>query len=295
MHVAVVGGGLAGLSAAFFLTGRGDSVTLYQKPGNRSSASEIASGLLHPYPGPSGKKSKFADEAMKESLALIDKVEANEGETVSLRNGILRKGWKVPEGAVDIEETKEGCLITSGVTVYMPKYLRGLRRLMSNLTIVEEEVENLLELSDFDRIVVAAGGGVKKFFPDFNAKFVKGQILRARHDVLTYERSVIGKGHISPLEGGEVHIGSSYEHHYRSEEIEPEEAIMYLQPRIGKFFPPLEEFTILDCSAGIRVCMKQSYLPVIERVEKNTYLFTGLGSRGLLYHAYYGRLLAAMI
>ena len=294
MHGAVVGGGLAGLGVAHALTKRGVRVDLFDKNGIGSGASGIASGLLHPYPGKKGLKSKFADEGMAKTLSLINLAESVLGKKVALRNGILRKNWEPVEWFDDLEQTHQGILIKSGCTVYMKSYLKGLLLSLEGVEFFQKE---LMDKSDYDFVVYAMGKGMRSLDIE-GVQYVKGQILTCRSKI-PFERSVIGSGHISPLEQeGMYHVGSTYEHHAKDDNPDQQVAISYLKPRIEEFclkFNQFDVFDVVDCSCDVRVCMKGSYLPMVVQNAAREFIFTGLGSRGLLYHALFGEKLAEII
>ncbi|MCF7806626.1 MAG: hypothetical protein K9M13_03150, partial [Simkaniaceae bacterium] len=50
-----------------------------------------------------------------------------------------------------------------------------------------------------------------------------------------------------------------------------------------------------DVKAGMRLAKKSSYLPYLNRLSNRVWILTAMGSRGLLYHAYWSQLLASAI
>ena len=52
------------------------------------------------------------------------------------------------------------------------------------------------------------------------------------------------------------------------------------------------ETEVLDCRAGIRVTNPAHYFPILEQINPKTWVMTAFGSRGLLYHAYFGKQMA---
>lgn len=69
-----------------------------------------------------------------------------------------------------------------------------------------------------------------------------------------------------------------------------------LSKRLNDLIPEFKDLEIVGCKVGIRVASPNHYLPITAHLFDNVYLFTGLGSRGLLYHSYFGKKLAkAMI
>lgn len=277
MRSAIVGAGLAGLAAGYYLKKQGHELTFFDRIGIGGGASGIAAGLFHPYPGKKGLLSKYAEEAYPHTIELLDAAEKALGKKVALRNGVMKGEW----------------FIERGMTVFMDLYLQGLWKCL-DAKLIKTQVTQFDTLDEFDCVVLALGGGFKEQNFDLPIQFVKGQALIVESDQ-TWERSVIGNGHISPTSDGNYQIGSTYEHHYRGDEPDLEVAKNYLKPRVETFLPPLDTFRILKCISGIRVARKGSYLPIVEQVNDRLFVFTGLGSRGLLYHAFYGLHLANMV
>lgn len=291
MHCAIIGCGLAGLSTGYFLKNKGIKLTFFDKVGLGGGASKVASGLMHPYVGKKGLRSKFATEALEVSQMLIDQAEKALGEKVALRNGIFRHNW---EGEFeDVKKINGGSLIQSGITVFIDHYLQGLWKCLKSELIIDE-VSLTTDFSKYDRVIFALGGGFSNLALDLPLQFVKGQILTVKSDK-KWERSVIGSGHISPLRNGNYQIGSTYEHHFRDDKADIDIAKSYLEPKVKTFLPPLSTFEIIECKAGIRVAVKGSYIPLVKKINERMFIFTGLGSRGLLYHGLYGRHLANLI
>ncbi len=295
MRCKIVGAGLAGVAAAYFLTQKGHHVTLFDEKGVGAGASSIPAGLLHPYPGKRGLKSKFSEEAMELSLELLNVAEKHCGKTISLRNGIFRFDWTPEQMYDDLEVGPLGTMITTGLTVYLNQYLPALFDAMDSVEFVQKKINTAEDVGEYDCLIWAVGVGFERKATSFPIEFVKGQALILSHPEKVWERTMVGLGHISPLPNGFVQVGASYEHHPKTNLPDKDAAYAYLGPRVKNFLPPLEEFTFIDCVAGFRVCRRGTYLPIVEKISDQEYVFTALGSRGLLYHAYYGRLLADMI
>lgn len=56
-------------------------------------------------------------------------------------------------------------------------------------------------------------------------------------------------------------------------------------PRIETFLPACTDYEVLECKSGVRVSGKASYTPIVEKKDDKTWVVSGMGSRGLLYHA----------
>jgi glycine/D-amino acid oxidase-like deaminating enzyme len=293
VRIAVVGAGLAGLGVTYFLVQKGFSVTLFDENGIGFGASQIPIGLCHPYVGRSGKPSKFSTEALLLTKELIENAEKTSGKNLANRNGILRLDWTPFEWYPDLQKMSEGVLICSGMTVFLNEYVHALYASLKNVDLVKKKISSKKELEEFDKIIFAMGFGMNQF--DLPVKYVKGQVVIGSIKK-PLERTVMkARGHLSPMQGNKVQLGSTYEHHFSSCEPDREVAERDLSKKLEAFFPIPDEFIIDECKAGVRVCVKEGYLPIVQKWSEKVYLFTGLGSRGLLYHAYYGRHLANLI
>jgi glycine/D-amino acid oxidase-like deaminating enzyme len=193
-------------------------------------------------------------------------------------------------------------LIHSGITVYSQLYLQGLFQACRALGAVlyPVKIDRLELLEEYDQIVVAAGVGTLSF-PELGVlpvAGVRGQVLTCalpeRHAPL--ERSLLGKGHMAvgpdPLH---CQLGSTYERGSLSEEVDEERARKEILPKVTLLFPDAAKLKILECRAGVRVSRKGHYLPFVKRVSPKVWVLTGMGSRGLLYHAYFAKTLSVYL
>ncbi len=287
MRIAIIGAGLFGLGSAYFLKAWGHDVTLFDAKGVGQGASKIGYGLCHAYPGRSGALSKYGLEALALTYQLVDAAEEALGKRVALRNGILRRGgWAPREISEDIQKVEEGYIVP-GMTVDMPEYLRGLLQFLDLPLEIRKVTE---EVPGFDLTLFAMGRGVEELQLGWPLDFVKGQVALAPKE-REYERSVIDGGHLLPTFEGDLQIGSTYERGFTSDEPDREAALEGLREKLERF--GVSEIT--GVSSGIRVCVEGSYHPLIKKVGEKSYVLTGLGSRGLLYHSYYGREVSKLI
>lgn len=300
MKLAIIGAGFAGLSTAYFLQEACD-VTVFDAVGIGGGASSVCSGLLHPYPGFAARRSFKAEEALSVAKQLIRVAEAHTPRMVSSQNGIVRQAIDFDQKArlldacqkwKDIEYLDEDrFLIHSGITVLSENYLEGLWNALEKrgVKLLIQKIEALSELEEFDQIVIAAGYGILSFpeCANLNVKFLKGQAFRMS-GVPPIERSFISKGYIAHMGRSDTFdLGSTYEREFQDDKPNPTLAKQLLAEKLA-----LTDAEILTCKAGVRVCNRSHYLPIIEQVAENAHVFTGLGSRGLLYHGLFGRTLA---
>ncbi|MGC1878061.1 MAG: FAD-dependent oxidoreductase [Rhabdochlamydiaceae bacterium] len=309
MRVAIVGAGFAGLSVAWHLQEAGCDVTLFERKGIGAGASGIATGLIHPYVGEEGRRSLFASEGLEAAKALITASEEKSGKKILLQKGIIRHIQNEEQRQMflshsqtfaDIRQHGENSFwIDSGMTIDSSLYLEALWETLSEkgVKLLLNEVSELSSLKGFDQIVVTAGAGVKQF-PELSSlptSLLKGQVLKCQvpKSVALPETSSIGKGYVALTQDRTTCvIGSTYERGELTPTPQPGLAKSRLFPKIAAFFPAVDQLEVIDCQAAFRVTRHGHYLPLATRVKDNIWVLTALGSRGLLYHAYFGKLLA---
>jgi glycine/D-amino acid oxidase-like deaminating enzyme len=303
MKVAIIGAGLSGLATAWkLIETKRCQVTLFDQKGVGGGASGVASGLMHPYVGEQARRSECATESLHASRDLLSHVESFLGYSVARYEGIVRiaqnpEQREALEGHVrdygDVEALGQGAfLIRSGVTVHCQPYLEGLWQMISSRggKLEQVKIESLGTLSDFDAIVIAAGYGVAQFSEcaELKLKYTKGQVLTALapKGFVSVERSLIGKGYIAVGEAPRIyHLGSTYEKGFASSEPCLETAQQLILPKIAGFFPEVRQFQVTGCRAGVRVIRPDHYFPIVKQLTDTCWVFTALGSRGLLFHA----------
>jgi len=314
MKIAILGAGYAGLSVCWHPLQLGIETTLFDAVGLGGGASGASTGLLHPYPARMARRSARADEALREAFLLLEVAESALGLPVASHSGILKlamneeqeKAFARPLPDAQLLSRKEvqhrfpqvaareGLWIPQGKTVFASRYLQGLWRACEQrgAALFRQKIETLDELSSFDRIVLTNGAQILLFAPDLSVQTKHGQALVCRWPQ-TLQRppcSLIGHGHLSLTEDPDVCLlGSTYEQGF-----DPAKALA-LREQISSFYPPALQFEILGVRSGIRMTPKNGYLPLTLQLTPTLWAFTGLGSRGLLYHGLYGKELVAKL
>jgi len=279
MTVAIVGAGYAGLALAWHCAQKKLSVTLFD-PG--SGASRVSTGLLHPAPGRKATPCWRSDEGMEASLELLRA--ASQEKPVFTQNGILR--FAVDE-AQERQFGAKTLWMPEGITVYSNLYLQ---RLHKGVKCEKRKIAHLNELDGFDAIIIAAGAETLQF-ADLPLKRTIGQSLICRCPE-PLSMSLLGSGHITPTADPELcQVGSTYEH---TEKPDPKKALALLD-QVALFYPQAKEFKVVEILSGVRVSPKVGYRPLIQKIGPKTWVFTGLGSRGLLYHALLAKELASAL
>ena len=280
MKVAVVGAGYAGLAVVWNLLQKNCDVTVFDEG---SGASHVSSGLLHKSPGKKAIPCDQADEGMAAALELL-KI-ASQDLPVFEQNGIMRYAINEEQRSLFGGPTFWN---PEGITVYSRRYLQELKKVCRKATFIDGRIENLDELKDHDAIILTVGSATKQF-ADLPLKTTIGQCLVCRWpERLPY--SLLAQGHITPTEDSAFcQVGSTYEH---TPEPDPQKALALID-KIAVYYPPAKEFKIEEIRSGVRIAPKIGYSPLIQKIAPKTWVFTGLGSRGLLYHALYAKSLIA--
>ncbi len=297
--IAIIGSGLSGLGVAYYLRQYLPEVkiSLFDKDGLGGKTSKIASGLLHPYPGKHARKAFVAHEAFEETTALLHEAQKYSDEMIADFSPIEKftsDDNHFLDEYPDVEKLGDRhYLIKAAATIYPSRYLKALFNSLGEAEIIEKKA-TVEELEEFDHIVVAAGPGSLDLglsLPKLNVN--KGQILSAKKSI---ERGILCGGYIAKSEKqGEIYVGSTYEHHFIDDQPDINYAARMLRPRIAPFFPEFDSLYFHDCKVGFRVSSPHHNHPLIQKQNDRLSVFTGLGSRGLLYHALYGKKLAKAI
>lgn len=305
MRIAIVGAGLSGLSIATYLLRKNSAIdiTIFDQDGIGKGASSLAS-LIHPYPGKHGKRSLYASAALLIARELFKFAEKFATKPFA-SSGILRSAYTVEEEQNFISMGKlyrdvylyhsqiPFFHISSGFTINTSQYLQSLWRFCKkqNATFRCQTIISIEELNNFDHTVLAMGSGIRKFdFVDnYSFDFVKGQILYSNIKRICHiPMSCIAKGYIAQIPNSNIHLGSTYEHNFTQMDFSLGEAQQRIIGKLSTCFPWIKEISISGGKAAIRVCNKKHYFPVFDKISPGLWVMTGMGSRGLLYHAIMG-------
>lgn len=321
-EVCVVGGGLAGLAVAYFLQKRGDhQVTVYDG-GDNQGASYIAAGLMHPFVGSKGLLSEQGLEGMQASRELLEVAEKALGGESVFKEGLYRVAvngfqrsmfsrWsrKLPDLVRQLSEEEVELHphlvgggpvyeIKCGVSVTMSRYLAGLKRAFEAIggSYVKEWVSES-DIKEVDQVIYAVGRHLDKFnaLKDLNIHMFKGQLLLAdKPSDTSLEKAIIGRGYVSEA-AGQIVIGSTYERGKCDELIDQDFAIADIMPKLATYAQFKHPLTICGVRAGVRVVNKDHYFPIAKQLSPREYVVSGMGSRGLLYHALIGKQIASTL
>lgn len=325
-RIAIIGAGYSGLATALYLLqlNRPLEITLFDPHGIGGEASKISAGILQKYAGLHAKLNRYGEEAEIEALKLIDIASKALGRSVILSKGILRLAltegqkedysrcanqfsdvrWLEPIECQALDKHlphAPGIFINSGISIETQGYLEGLFQAckLGGVKHRAEKIQNLADLNHFD-VVVSATGALSGQIPELKELKihpVKGQLIELKWPAhlppLAF--SIVSQAYICMnKENTRCIIGATYEHNFENGNPDPERAINELLPRAVALYPPLKGAEVLDVKAGLRASTP-THLPIIGHISSNLWIISGLGSRGMLYHALYAKKLVKEI
>lgn len=315
MQVAILGAGLCGLAMAWNLAKTGNfQVTLFDPQGIGKGASGVAAGLLHPYTGARSRKNWRSTEGLEATLRLINVAESHLRSTVHTHHGLQRTAltkqqeldfsrcakehadvkWRTAEEcqkAVPGTSHNPGIFIETAYVVDCEKYLEGLWLACAEhgVQFQQQKIHSLKEVDSFDHVVVAMGAASNSL-PELShiaITPIKGQVLTLSWPenaaLLPYPISSQAYLLMLPKEKRCI-AGATFERDFEHEEPDEEYAKKNILPKIQAFFPEIDRAKVLTCRAGIRASTAHHH-PLVINVGKGRWLLTGMGSKGLLYHA----------
>ena len=354
-NVAVIGGGLAGLSTAYHLLDISSNqmhITIYDKEKvGGGGASSVAGGLIHPF-SPRGKLIHFGLVALDTSNHLIQMAAKHQPQCI-VRSSLYRLALNdkhvtqlqntaemYPELATwmssgdmrdrfDIEEPMGGIFLHNGCKViHVPTYLQGLLKeckmkakhtngsinwklIDQSLSSQTPDMEDIMNTNQYDAVILSAGANIiqdnlinKEDDDELPVQLVRGQSIEMslENNKKPNEALLCGK-YISPLPtandtNDRVVIGATHE--FKDDALTTDEVVNELRSRTNEFAKDIWENGKVDrLTTGIRMQSnrgKYGRMPMIGRLNSshhnNSWIFTGLSSRGLIYHGIFGKWLA---
>lgn len=210
--------------------------------------------------------------------------------------------------------TGGGVWLPIGLSVDISTYLNifielltesGLKRFFNqNYSVSKKENVWEIEFADgtntkTEHLIFATGSSTRKF--SFWEKLpiypIKGQLAVLESDTsLSFNHAISALGYITSLNNKQFVIGSTYEHTFNHTETDSK-GLEYLISRFRKVLPELaRNSTVIGQWAGIRASTPNR-MPILgEHPEhSNCFIFTGLGSKGLLYSGYLSELMRDFI
>lgn len=185
----------------------------------------------------------------------------------------------------------------------------------------QKSVQSLLVLAgDYDAVIICFGARAA-FLPELSGKLplraCRGIIAQLqlgddiREEYPQYSPSILSDAWLAVHGARDMDLGSTWDWESKnySRDVtadEASEAIKRLLPKASSVYPAIENWTITGTVGGLRgmpPLTANGSLPLLGRVDEyidgsrccKYWLFAGLGARGLLYHAWLGKLLAQAV
>ena len=218
--------------------------------------------------------------------------------------------WDCPKEVLGGLRLHSGCQV-----VHVPSYLQGLwktiestgkgKRQWKILESSQESFDWACQLDEFDHTVLCAGSGlfhdsiVKRKLP---VQLVRGQSIEMTLGKAKGDHAMLCGKYVSPLlQNNRVLIGATHE--FKETPLGFAQVLSELRERSDAFASNFwEDGTVDKMTSGFRVQSNRGpygRMPIIGTLEthwhKKAWIYTGLSSRGLLYHGVFGEILASMM
>lgn len=316
--IAIIGAGFCGLASAWELLQDGHEVHIYDPSGIAGGASGVSAGLLHPFTGIHANPVEWGREGVASTLELIRISSQALGKPVTEESGMLRLALTEEMKAdflrcasqhddVDWLEPREcqhlvpglkalpGILIRSALTVRSALYLQGLWLAceQSGATLIPQSIASLSSLESYDLVIAAMGASISSL-PELRhlpIRPIKGQVLELTwpHDVAPLAYPLNSQAYLVMQPGGQSCLaGATFERDFSTPLPVPEVALGEIMPKIAAFYPALTDARLIGCRAGLRASAP-GHKPLLKQVDGKTWVLTGMGSKGLLYHALFAK------
>jgi len=187
------------------------------------------------------------------------------------------------------------------MTINMPLYLKGLWAACEGLgaKYSERKIHSLEEIDSYDGVILATGS-LSRSINELSAlplRNIKGQILEISwpSGLAPLPYSINSQAYVVMRDSNQSCIvGATFERSFENEEPQIEIAKHLLLPKLLKLLPQIAFEPVLGCYAGVRATTP-TRLPMLEKMSDKCWIYAGLGSKGLLYHALFARRLVDSI
>lgn len=325
MKIAIIGAGFSGLAAAYHLLNTLEAdVTIFDPEGIGGGASGIAAGLMHTYAGLHCKLNLKGMESYQATLHLLEASSQVLHKPVFVKSGLIRIALSqanyddymkcaasFPDvralNCLDVADLvpgavqRPGILIESALTVYTSNYLKGLWQIarQKGARLETLAIKSLTELNSFDLIVVTTGAAAItiKELASLPITPVKGQLLELEWPQhlpipaapLNSQAYLV----MNPDKRSCV-VGATFERDFFDDKPNLATAVQDIMPKVAAMIPALKDARILDCRAGLRASAP-GHMPYLKQFNSKCWVLIGLGSKGLLYHAYFAQKLVKQV
>lgn len=327
--VMIIGGGLAGLSAAAHLIEKDSklNILIYDATKIGDAASGVPGGLVNPVTGQKARVVWQAETSIKQIEKRVDLLSDFADLHLSLKNGVLRpaidetlaanlkrahseKSWpggkqwlsssEVAQRIPYLTSTTGGLFLNKGMVVRTPEYMDCYTRYLKDKEIkfafggpyklYHEDhwiLDNRKAKFSSPQVVITSGYKTKenRYWCQIPMNSVKGQLAIYHCDTVVDRLPAISAyGYIAPVDRNQLVVGSTYEHHFHDEKPDGQSAGL-LDRKLKELLPGLYgKCRRIGLWSGIRATTPDR-MPIVGEHpnHKGMFVFTGLGSKGLLY------------
>jgi glycine/D-amino acid oxidase-like deaminating enzyme len=316
MKIAIIGAGFLGLAVAETLSHlQGHSIHVFDKKGPGGGASGIAAGLLHPFVGKKSTLNWNGFAAYQEAVKLLEVATISLGQEVAKKTGIFRPACTEEQRELFLKASQThpecifqtvshpdlldlpGIFIPLGIQVNCPLYLEGLAKVCSDkgVTFTIAEITSVQELTEFDLTIFTLGSEFNTIsdleYPPIH--IVKGQLLELSYDGVL-PCAISSQSYIAQVTQGVIVAGATYEHSWKTPLADLGSCEEEIRGKVKQFSPTLAALPLKSCKAGFRAGARDRK-PFIKQTGPTTWCLGGLGSKGLLYHAWLAKLFASEV
>lgn len=315
--IAIIGGGLSGLSLGYFLWKENIPFKLFTKKENHSSI--IAAGVINPIVFRRTTKSwevdtflPFAKRFYKEIETLINKNIWNE---LVIRRSFSHQqeqdDWVAKKqkqeyapylGEINSPSpenlfTEYGTgIVKQGAWINTTNFIYGLRDFLEEKgCLTYTNGKEILNQEEYAKIVYCEGYEMihNAFFNYLPLDPTKGQTLIIQSEEIPTGELINRKCFVLPSGGNEFRVGATYEWHDASLHI-TEESKNALEEDVKNLIQA--KFSILEQKAGVRPTVKDRR-PLMGQhpTNKALYVFNGLGAKGYLIGPYMASEMSAFL
>ncbi|NBA01677.1 FAD-dependent oxidoreductase [Erysipelothrix rhusiopathiae] len=319
--IAIIGGGIVGSTAAYYLSKHGNHVTLYDDP--TGQATKAAVGIICPWV--SQRRNQEWYQLAREGAAFYQRLNKDLNDTSYYRqsgalithdklldklyNIALQRRIDAPEmGEVEILEGEalqeklppfiqcdRALYVSGGAQVDGLKLIETLQKEAESLTVINKRVywsrqedRLIVDGQAYDAVILACGAWLQEQFPnkELSVKPQKGQLIEFKNILEPNHNYPVfmPQGEIDFLYGnqGQLVIGATHENEKGFNlDIDPNSS-EYLKNEAKKHFPEIDRLEIDHVRVGTRA-VSSDFSPFYEEVEgePGVYQASGLGSSGL--------------
>jgi glycine/D-amino acid oxidase-like deaminating enzyme len=191
-----------------------------------------------------------------------------------------------------------GLFVRSGIVVDCPAYLTGLWKVLQErgVGLTQEKIVNPNELSGYDAIIFTVGAGQNELTQVEHPpiRLIKGQSLELDWQNRPPLPFALNAGvQFSQISPGSVWAGATYERSWQTDGP-TEHAEQEIRQKIAQFSPSFANLPLKSVWTSFRAATNDKK-PFISHTSPNIYCLGGMGSKGLLYHAYMAKKLCEQL